>query len=223
MESTQPHAGPHQHAKIFTSGASLNRAKAVMIMVHGRGATAQGILQLADEFAQPDFHYLAPQANGFAWYPYSFLEPRDRNQPGLGSGLQLLNSLVESIEESGFGAERIILLGFSQGACLVSDYAARYPQKFGGIIVISGGLIGQEINANDYPGTLENTPVFLGCSDQDPHVPNLRIDETEKVFNQLGAKVDKRIYSGMGHNINEDEVKVIRSIMARLLNTGDGA
>lgn len=205
---------PHYAARIYSQGAPVSRASAAMIMVHGRGATAMGILSLAEEFAQPDFHYTAPQAIHHVWYPYSFLEPREKNQPGIDSGFKLLDSLVQNLQKEGIDARKIILLGFSQGACLVSDFAARYPRRFGGIVLLSGGLIGDKIQVEDYSGSLFDTPVFMGCSDRDPHVPALRIEETAQVFKKLNASVDKRIYKGMGHTINEDEVKAIRGMMA---------
>ena len=136
---------PHALSKIYRQGAPLHRASAAMIMVHGRGATATGILSLSEEFAQPDVHYLAPQAQGGAWYPYSFLEPRQRNQPGIDNGLKLLKQLVNSLQEEGKEANKIMLLGFSQGACLVSDFVARYPEKLGGILL-------------RYPKTSKNQP-----------------------------------------------------------------
>lgn len=208
----------HQGAKLSERGAPLSKAKAAMILLHGRGATAQGILELAGEFAQPDFHYLAPQAVGNTWYPWSFLEPQEKNQPHLSSALQLINELLVSLAQNGLPPERVVLLGFSQGACLASEFAARNPQKLGGLIALSGGLIGPVINPETYAGSMDGTPVFLGCSDSDPHVPDGRIDITAGVFTKLAAVVDKRIYPGMGHTINEDEVKAIRGVMAALLN-----
>lgn len=214
-----PFQGPHQRAKVEERGAPLSRAKAAMILIHGRGATAEGILGLTDEFAQPDFQYLAPQATNHAWYPYSFLEPQEKNEPGLSSGLQLIHDLIQSVADKGIPPNKVLLLGFSQGACLATEFAARHPQKLGGVIGLSGGLIGLKINKEDYIGSMQGTPVFLGCSDSDPHVPQDRLNDTEIVFERLRAKVDKRIYTGMGHTINEDEVKAIRGMMAAVLET----
>lgn len=210
----QPFRGPHQHTKVWEAGAPLSRARAAMILVHGRGATAQDVLQLADVFAQPDVHYVAPQAANYAWYPYSFLEPQEKNEPGLSSGLQRIYDLLEMLREGGLQPEKIFLLGFSQGGCLATEFAARHPQKFGGVIGLSGGLIGSSIKPEHYSGSMEGTPVFLGCSDRDPHIPRSRVDETAGVFEHLGAKVDKRIYANMGHTVNDDEVKAVRGLLA---------
>jgi len=209
--------GPHQKSKIFEHGAPLSRAKAAMIMVHGRGATAKGMFPLADTFAQPDFHYMAPQAKHHTWYPYSFLEPVDKNEPGVSSGLQLLYDLLQSFVKAGFQKENIILLGFSQGACLASEFVARHPQKLGGVVVLSGGLIGPSVNPEKYSGSLTHTPVFIGCSDNDPHVSRDRIDETEAVFQKLNGDVNKKIFNSMGHTINEEEIKEVRRMMADIL------
>lgn len=212
-----PFEGPHQGLSVAGHGALLQNAKAAMVMVHGRGATAQSMFSLADEFAQPDFYYAAPQAQNHTWYPYSFLAPIENNQPGISSGLQSLHDLIESIADAGIASEKIILLGFSQGACLATEYAARHPRKFGGVIGLSGGLIGPEINTSEYKGSLEGTPVFLGCSDRDPHIPKERVEVTRQVFENLNAKVTKNIYPAMGHTVNKDEVKSVRSIMAKVL------
>ncbi|HLU81041.1 MAG TPA: alpha/beta fold hydrolase [Flavobacteriaceae bacterium] len=217
INPNEPFQGPHQHISPVEYGAPPTRAKAAMLMVHGRGATARGIIALADEFAQPDFFYTAPQAQGHTWYPYSFLAPKEKNQPGISSGLQAIYDLLESIIKSGIPREKIILLGFSQGACLASEFLARHPQKLGGLVAFSGGLIGPEINQKDYSGEMHHTPVFLGCSDIDSHIPKERVDETESIFQKLGAVVDKRIYKGMAHTINEDEIKAVRAMMAKLV------
>ncbi|MCW9708953.1 alpha/beta hydrolase [Fodinibius salsisoli] len=217
VDANNPFKGPHQQSKAFEHGASLSRAKAAMIMVHGRGATAKGMFPLADAFAQPDFHYVAPQAENRTWYPYSFLEPKEKNQPGISSGLQLLHDQLESVVQAGIPKEKIILLGFSQGACLATEFAARHPQKLGGIVAFSGGLIGPQIDETNYTGSLDQSPVFMGCSDYDPHIPQERVDETEAVFKRLNAAVNKQIYKGMGHTINKEEIKEVRAIMADLL------
>lgn len=209
--------GPHQGQPVAEHSASLSRAKAAMIMIHGRGATAQSMFPLADEFAQPDFYYAAPQAENHTWYPFSFLAPKEKNQPGINSGLRVIYDVIQSITESGIPKEKIILLGFSQGACLISEYAARHPQKLGGIAGLSGGLIGPEVQEANYEGSMDETPVFLGCSNVDPHIPKERVDETEQVFQKLEADVTKQIYKGMGHTVNEDEIKQVRGMMAQLL------
>lgn len=218
VDPDNPFEGPHQKQEPKTYGASLNRARAAMVMVHGRGATAQSMFLLADEFAQPDFHYIAPQASNHTWYPYSFLAPTERNEPGISSGLQQLHNILDHLVENGMKADAIMLLGFSQGACLASEFLARHPRRLGGLVAFSGGLIGSEVNPSRYEGSLEKTPVFLGCSDIDPHIPKKRVDETEDVLQKLGADVTKRIYKGMGHTVNEDEIKFVRGMMATILN-----
>lgn len=218
IDPEHPFNGPHQGLPQAEHGSSLSRANAAMVMVHGRGASAQSMFALADELAQPEFHYRAPQADNHTWYPHSFLAPREKNQPGISSGIQVLHDTLEEIAAAGIPAERIILSGFSQGACLVTEFAARHPQKLGGVVAFSGGLIGPDIDESNYTGSMEQTPVFLGCSNVDPHIPKERVDETEEVFRKLNADVTKRIYRGMGHTINEDEIKAVRGMMARVLN-----
>lgn len=217
VDSEHPVDGPHQDQPSAEHGASLQKAGAAMIMVHGRGATAHSMFPLADEFAQPDFYYVAPQARNHTWYPYSFLAPREKNQPGIQSGLQVIYDLIGHIEDEGIPAHKIILLGFSQGGCLATEFAARHPRKLGGLVGYSGGLIGTEIDHEQYEGSLEQTQVFLGCSDVDPHIPKERVDETEQVLQKLDAEVTKRIYKGMGHTVNDDEIKFVRGMMAQLL------
>lgn len=208
-----PIDGPHQHQPVSTAGATANETTMAMILVHGRGASADGMLLFADEFNRDDVHYRALQASGHTWYPHSFLAPKEQNQPGINSGLQAIYDQVQFLNKTGISTDHIMLLGFSQGACLASEFAARHPRRYGGIFALSGGLIGPEIKAANYKGSFENTAVFLGCSDRDPHIPKERVDETEQVFKQLEADVTKNIYQGMGHTVNEDEIKHIRQIM----------
>jgi len=217
IDPDSPFEGPHQNMKAKTYGAPLSRAKAAMIMIHGRGATAESMFSLADEFAQPDFHYVAPQAQNHTWYPYSFLQKKENNQPGLSSGLQQIYNLLKQTIDGGIPAEKIILLGFSQGACLATEYAARHPQKLCGVVGFSGGLIGPQIDTSLYSGSMENTTVFLGCSNVDPHIPKERVDVTEEVFESLNGDVTKSIYPGMPHTVNEDEIKTVKGMMAELL------
>lgn len=214
----QDFEGPHQNQALETSGASIDEAQAAMILIHGRGATAAGIMGLAAEFNMPEFHYLAPQAEGHTWYPYSFMERTEKNEPGISSGLQRIHDLFEHLEENGIEREHTILLGFSQGACLATEYAARHPLKFGGVIAYSGGLIGEEVDPGAYEGELESTPVFLGCSSNDPHIPESRVDETEEVMSKLNGGVTKKIYPNMGHTICEDEIEYTRNLMKRILD-----
>ena len=188
-------------------------ARAAMILLHGRGASAQGMLALADELDVPDVAYRAPQAAQRSWYPQSFMAPIEKNEPGLSSALRVIDDLIAQICESHLTEEQIVLLGFSQGACLATEYAARYPQRYGGVVGLSGGLIGPEDTTFDYDGTLDGTPVFLGCSDQDPYIPLERVEETAEALRHLGAKVTKRIYEGMGHTTNEDELAHVRTLL----------
>lgn len=205
--------GFHQDQHIIHYGAILDEADAVMIMIHGRGASAQDILSLAYEIDVLSLAYIAPQAKDNTWYPYTFLSPNKRNEPNLSSALAVINSLIDMLKQKGFSSEQIYLLGFSQGACLSLEYAARNPKKFGGVIGLSGGLIGETISRENYSGNLEETKVFLGCSDIDPHIPLHRVNETEEVFRNLGATVTKRIYEGMAHTVNQDEIDFVRTLL----------
>tara|TARA_R110000868_G_scaffold259361_11_gene517479 strand:+ start:15372 stop:16043 length:672 start_codon:yes stop_codon:yes gene_type:complete len=210
----QPIDGPHQNQPIAVTGAVLKEAKKAMIMIHGRGASAQSILGLSKEFKNvEDFIFLAPQANGNSWYPYSFLAPPSQNQPGINSGLQAISDIILKLEKEGINKENIFLLGFSQGACLASEFIARNPAKYGGLIALSGGLIGEVIDLNSYSGDIEETPIFMGCSDIDAHIPKERVHESATVFNQLNGTVIKKLYPGMGHLVNEDEIHHIQQLI----------
>lgn len=208
-----PNSNLHQGQRVLQRG-SLENARAAMIMAHGRGATADDILSLADAIDAPDVVYLAPQAANYTWYPNRFIMPIEANEPYLSSALQVLADLVAHLETSGIPAERIILLGFSQGACLSLEYAVRNPRRYGGIAGLSGGLIGPPGTTWDYPATLAGTPVFLGCSDVDFHIPKERVLETDTVMTRLGAQVTTRLYPGMGHLVNDDEIEHVRQLIA---------
>jgi len=205
--------GPHQDQPVFYKGKKLEVADAAMIMIHGRGATAQSILALSGEFGTQNVAYLAPQADSNTWYPYSFLSPIEMNEPGITSGLAKIDSLINDLISKGFSTDKIFLLGFSQGACLTLEYVARNPAKFGGVIGLSGGLIGPPGTPRNYRGNFDKTEIFLGCSNVDPHIPIERVDETEKVFLEMNANVTKRIYKGMGHTVNQDEINFITSLL----------
>jgi predicted esterase len=208
-------AGPHDGQPVLLAGASLERASAAMILVHGRGASARDIMTIAAEVGEHGFAFLAPEAAGGAWYPNRFMEPVASNEPWLSSALETVGRVLTLVEER-LPAERVILLGFSQGACLTLEFAARNARRYGGIVGLTGGLIGPDDTARDYPGSLEGTPVFLGCSDVDPHIPLARVHETAEVLRRLGAEVNVRIYPGMGHMVNEDEVVLARQLASRL-------
>ena len=209
-------AGPHQGQPVVVAGEPLDLARAAMVMVHGRGATAESILTLTDELAQPGFVYLAPQAAGNTWYPYSFLAPLSHNEPGISSGIAAIGDVLAQLAEAGIPAERTILLGFSQGACLALEYAARNARRYGGVAGLSGGLIGPDDTPRDYAGSLAGTPVFLGCSDVDPHIPKERVYHSAEVLRQLGGDVTARLYPRMGHTVNQDEIAFVRGMMAAL-------
>lgn len=208
-------ADPHAGQPVLRAGARAPEARLAMIMIHGRGASASDVIGLAQEFAERDVAYLAPQAAGSTWYPYSFLSPIDRNEPGISSGLQVTESLLDSLARDGVGADRVVLLGFSQGACLALEFAARNARRFAGIVGLSGGLIGPDGTPRDYPGSFDGTPVFLGCSDRDPHIPLARVHDTAAVFRRMGAAVDERIYPAMGHTVNADEIDAVRAMLRR--------
>jgi len=207
----------HQGQPVLHAGAKLEEAKAVMIMIHGRGASAQDIIGLSQDLSEPNIAYVAPQAYGNQWYPYPFMQPIASNEPYLSSALARVGELVAQVGEAGIPAERVLLLGFSQGACLASEYTARNAKRYGGLIVFSGGLIGPDGTPRDYPGSLDGTPVFIGCSDVDGHIPKARVQLTAEVLRKLGGDVTERFYPGMGHTINDDEINEARKIMRTML------
>ncbi len=202
---------PHAGQSVLHYGPPLVQARRVAIFIHGRGASAEDILGLAPELGTSDVAYLAPQAAGHTWYPYSFLSPIPQNEPGISSALGVIARLVDSTT---LGSERVVILGFSQGACLALEFAARNPRRYAAVVALSGGLIGPPGTPRDYPGSMENTAVFIGCSDIDPHIPLERVRESAEVLRRMGAAVDERIYRGMGHTINEDELNAVRALMA---------
>jgi predicted esterase len=207
---------PHQAQQTYTAGAPLAEAKAAMILIHGRGATAASILELARELHHVDMAYLAPQAAGNSWYPYTFLAPIEQNEPALSSGLRAIAGVLAHVEASGITADKTVIGGFSQGACLASEFVARNPRRFGGLFVLSGGLIGPPGHTREYGGSLGGTPIFLGCSDIDMHIPEERVHESAVVFEGLGAQVTKRIYPNMGHTVIQDEIDHVRKMVDAL-------
>jgi phospholipase/carboxylesterase len=209
--------GPHQGQPVLVAGEPIDRAQAAMVMIHGRGATAESILELALELKQPGFIYLAPQAAGNTWYPNSFLAPIASNEPGLSSGLAVIANVLAQLAEAAIPLERTMILGFSQGACLSLEFVARNAKRYGGVVGLSGGLIGPDDTPRDYAGSLADTPIFLGCSDIDPHVPKERVESSAEVLRNLGGDVTTRLYPRMGHTVNRDEIRFIRGMMAALI------
>jgi predicted esterase len=201
----------HENQTLLHSGRPLEAARAVMVLIHGRGASNHDIMGLTEPLAHPDFAFLAPQAANNTWYPYRFIEPTSRNEPYLSSALQTITNILEMTQKH-VPLERTFLLGFSQGACLALEFAACHGGKFGGVIAFSGGLIGDTLEPEKYKN-LEQTPIFMGCSDVDAHIPKTRVEESAALLENLGANVTMRLYPNFGHAINEDELEVARTIM----------
>jgi predicted esterase len=206
----------HEGQPVLRRGPAAAQAQVAVVLVHGRGDSASGILGLADAFDAPHVLWVAPQAADYSWYPYSFLAPMVQNEPGLTSGLRVIGDLVGLLASEGLPAGRVVLMGFSQGACLAQEFAARNARRYGAVVGLSGGLTGPAGTPRDYAGSFEGTPIFLGCSDIDPHIPVERVHESADVFTRMGAVVDKRIYPRMGHTVNEDELDAV----GRLLQEG---
>jgi len=210
----QPHFGNF----IAYGGAQLHDADAAMVLVHGRNAAPIGMLDLFQRIDRPRVSAIAPAAMGGTWYPFSFLAPREQNEPGITSGLFVIESIVADLLDRGFASRSIMVLGFSQGACLTSDFALRHPRRYGGIMALSGGLIGPPgTRWDNVPNVLDGTPIFLGCSDVDSHIPKERVLETEAVFQRMGAAVTRRLYPGMDHLVNDDEIEVVRRMIDDVL------
>ena len=214
---TNARSDPHANQPVWTAGPAPEKAAATLLLLHGRGGSAEDMRALYDELSVPGLAALAPQAAGHTWYPYSFLAPLDQNQPWLDSALCCIESLVADVLARGVPAERIALLGFSQGACLTSEFVARYPRRYGAVMALTGGLIGPPGTPRDYAGSLANVPGFLGTSDPDPHVPFERVQETQAVLGRMGAQVELRRYPGMPHTINQDELTHCRTLLQRVV------
>lgn len=208
---------PHKGQPVLQAGPGLEAAEGAVIMMHGRGADAADILSLAGLFGRADIACLAPNAAGRTWYPHSFMAPRQDNEPDLTSALELMADILGLLITHDIPPERTALLGFSQGACLALEFAARHPDRYGAVIALTGGLIGQTLDADDYTGSLEETPVFIGSSDVDPYIPLDRVHESTRIMERLGATVTERIYPGMGHLINEDEREAIRLMLDAMI------
>ena len=208
----------HDGTVAAAAGAPLEEAALAVVMVHGRGDSAGGILQLAGHLDLPHERvaFVAPQAQGGTWYPRSFLAPFEENEPWLTSALTAVGAVATTVAEAGVASERTVLLGFSQGACLVSEYAARQGGAFGGVIALSGGLIGPEGTEFRHEASLRGTTAFFGCSDVDPHIPVGRVHESADAYERQGARVEKRIYPGMPHTVNQDELEFISRLLRDL-------
>jgi phospholipase/carboxylesterase len=200
---------------ILMTGTPLREARAAVVACHGRGASAEDILSVAGELDVPGVAYVAPQAPGSTWYPNGFMAPIETNEPYLSRALGLVGRLAGMVEEQGIPAERLVLLGFSQGACLALEYAIRSARRYGGLVGWSGGLIGPPGTTWAYGGALEGTPAFLGCDVRDPHIPAERVEETARMLEKRGAEVTARMYRGLGHSVNAEEIEFARQIVRR--------
>lgn len=197
---------PHQNGRVLTAGADLENARTALILLHGRGARAQDILSLSSDLSQPGLAFLAPQAEGFTWYPNRFIAPLEQNEPYLSGAVAVVDHIVQQVQAHGIPTERIFLGGFSQGACLATEYVVRNPMRYGGLLVFSGGYIGPLNEPRQSSGDLQGTPVFLGCSDPDPHIPLQRVRDTTSLLRSMGAHVTEEIYPNMGHTIIQAEI-----------------
>lgn len=205
----------HNPNNIHTAGKPLEEANKVMVMVHGRGGSARDILSLSQHIHDNDFAFVAPEAQGNTWYPFSFLRPMTENEPYLSSALEVLASLRGRLQSDfNFKLPQIYWLGFSQGACLMLEFLVRNAGGYGGVFGLSGGLLGPPETLRTYEGSFDNTPIFLGCSDQDSHIPKERVLESEHVFQQMGANVTTKLYPNFQHSINEDELNIVNLLIA---------
>ncbi len=206
---------PHRGSEEVWFGPALEEAESAVVLIHGRGDSSRGILALAPNLKAPRTTFLAPQAAGFSWYPNSFLTDVELNEPWLSSALGRIEAAITTVTRVVPG-ERVVLMGFSQGACLALEFAARNTRRYGGVVALSGGLIGPDGTPRDYSGSLDGTPVFLGCSDVDAHIPVGRVRESTHVMEGLGGEVEERIYPRMGHTVNDDEIAWASSLLASL-------
>ena len=217
MSTLRPTAAdPHRGQPVLERGRPLGAAAGVVILLHGRGASASDILGLADALGERSLAYVAPQAAGGTWYPHSFLAPLRDNEPWLTSALAAIAALVGRADQAGIPRSRVVVAGFSQGACLATEFVARHASRYGGLIAFTGGLIGPMGTRFQYQGDLGATPVFLGAGDPDPHVPWARVEESASVLSGLGAAVTVRRYPGLGHAIDQDEIDEARKIVSKL-------
>lgn len=210
---------PHKDTPVHRLGPALESAAGAVIMLHGRGASADDILNLAQAMYKPKLAYLAPAAKDHSWYPKSFLSPRDENEPWLTSALKKVGSTVQLAIDAGIPTDRIIICGFSQGACLTTEYAATHPARYAGLFAFTGGVIGPLGMPMNYSGDLEGTPAFLGSGDPDPHVPWSRVEESAELLEKMNAKVTLRRYPGRAHTVSADEVRYTNAIINEAFGT----
>ncbi len=192
---------------IHTAGKSLQEADKALIMIHGRGANARDILSLASQLNVSEYALLAPEATNNTWYPHSFMARPEQNEPWLSSALNLLKEVVDEVKKQSITAENTYFLGFSQGACLALEFAARHAQRFGGVVALTGGLIGDKIDQQNYSGNFKDTPIFMGTGNPDPHVPLERVKESVTILEEMNAKVKFKIYEGRPHTVSQDEIE----------------
>jgi len=204
---------PHLTQPVYSAGAKLEEASGALLLLHGRGATADAILSLATYLDFPTFAYLAPQAEGYTWYPNRFIAPVEQNEPYLSAGLAKIEAIVKEVESHCIPVDKIFIGGFSQGACLATEYVVRNPRRYGGLLVFSGGYIGPLDEQRHPSGNFNGMPAFLGCSDPDPHIPLQRVKETSALLQAMGAKVTEKIYPNMGHTIIDDEIALARQVI----------
>lgn len=207
----------HLEQPLYHAGVSLEKCKALVMLVHGRHQTAQYMLSLVDRINMPQVHYVALQAANNSWYPQKFMAPLEQNEPHLRFALETYHTHITQLVQQGIAKSKIVLLGFSQGACLTAEYAVRHADRYGGILLFTGGVIGPEGTRWNYEGEFKGTPIFLGCSDQDEWVPEHRVHETAEIFKRMGADTTVKIYKGMGHIINDDEIEQARNILGQVI------
>ncbi len=210
---------PHLSQPVVRRGCAPETARVFAIMVHGRARDTGDILSIADRLDLPEIAYLAPAACENSWYPNRFMERLELNQPHLDQALERVGTLVEELTAMGIDTRRIVLIGFSQGACVVSEYAVRNARRYGGIIAFTGGVIGPPGTHWDYPGRFDGTPILLGTSAVDEWVPVARVQETADLMRRMGAEVEEVVYQGMEHFVNDDEIARARNLIRRAMDT----
>ena len=216
LELSRPVPPPHGVEPVILSGSPIDKARAAIVLVHGRGGSPDSMLALAGELKTDGLALVVPAAAGGTWYPLPFLAPLEQNEPHLSSALTKLEAVVEELAAKGLASSKVLLLGFSQGACLALDFAGRNARRWGGVAGLSGGLIGPPGHMWNFLGSLSGTPIFLGCSEADPHIPATRLEETTVELRRIGGDVDLRVYRGLGHAVNEDEVLRVQEMIDRL-------